>query len=261
MNMTPSDWMNMKPSDWMDATRSDWMNRTSGLWNKSFSEMINATPTDWWAMVYGPGTGMPSAGMSSAWTSATAQGQRRRGWDGRECDEDTERWQTHHHHGCRRCGSDPCQCACCIGDVDFAVYSRLGEQRVIPIVLENERRRDKQITLELSGWTTRGGNVAPVETVLLEPKAFTLATCGEQKITLVVKVAASDGRNTGEPNPPQQPGGGDTGRTSQPDVDNCLVATADLRLVGCDHRPLRIAVAVLPRDCDPYTVPCGCTCC
>ena len=85
-------------------------------------------------------------------------------------------------------GPDPCQCLCCIGDVDFAIYSRVGEQRVLPIVIENERRRETQVTAELSPWTTRGGKVAPVETVGLEPKVFTLPACGVQKVTLVVKV-------------------------------------------------------------------------
>jgi hypothetical protein len=91
-----------------------------------------------------------------------------------------------------------------------------------------------------------------VDTVLLEPKTFTLAACGEQKITLVVKI-----RDDGERG--EQPGEG--GHRPLPDIDECLVATADLRLAGCDHRPIRIAMAILPRHCDPYTVTCGCTCC
>jgi hypothetical protein len=129
--------------------------------------------------------------------------------------------------------------------VDFAIYSRVGEERVVPILVENERRRDKQIALELSGWTTRGGKTAPVDTLQLEPKTFSLSACAEQRVSLVVKVRGPD----------------PAGDQKTPDVDDCLVATADLRVVGCDHRPLRIAVAILPRDCDPYTVSCGCTCC
>lgn len=121
---------------------------------------------------------------------------------------------------------------------------------MIPIVVANERRREKQITLELSGWTTRGGNAVPVETVSLEPKAFTLAACGEQKVTLAVRISEPAGGG---------PAGTEPARRT--DVDDCLVATADLRLVGCDHRSLRIAVAILPGDCDPYRVGCGCTCC
>jgi hypothetical protein len=97
--------------------------------------------------------------------------------------------------------------------------------------------------------------------VLLEPKTFTIPACGEQKVTLVVKTR-DDGRTDGTPNEAatgRQPGEG--GARTIPDVDDCLVATADLRVVGCDHRPIRIAVALLPRDCDPFTVPCGCSCC
>jgi hypothetical protein len=46
-----------------------------------------------------------------------------------------------------------------------------------------------------------------------------------------------------------------------PDVDDCLVAVGDLRVEGCDIRSVRIAVAILPRDCSPYEIECGCCCC
>jgi hypothetical protein len=182
----------------------------------------------------------------------------------REWEEDYERRKKHHHrHECRRCGRDDCECYCCIGDVDLVVYARAGEQRVIQIVLENERHRDKEVTLELSNWTTRGGKAAPVETVFLEPKSFTILACGEQNVTLVVKIGGAEQTVAGKQKEESQPGTSDAASTQQrlPDVDECITATADLRLVGCDHRPLRIAVAILPRDCDPYRVSCGCTCC
>ena len=96
-----------------------------------------------------------------------------------------------------------------------------------------------------------------MDTVRLEPKTFSLAACAEQKITLIVKVRDDAASTNPNPNPNQdQP----PAQTSLPDVDDCLVATADIRLIGCDHRPIRVAVAVLPRDCDPYEVSCGCTC-
>jgi hypothetical protein len=126
--------------------------------------------------------------------------------------------------------------------VDVVVYTRVGEQRVVPIAVTNERRRERTISLELSSWTTPGGNAGPVDTVLLEPREFTLAPCGEQHVTLVIKAGAADRENLA-------------------DVDSCQVITADLRLVGCDHRSVRIAVAILPRFCDPYWISCGCTCC
>ena len=112
------------------------------------------------------------------------------------------------------------------------------------------RNCETQITLELSNWTSKGGKESPVSTVVLTPTTFTLAPCEEKEIVLVVKVGDLG-----------QPGNDNPDRTRVPDVDDCVVAVADLRLEGCDHRPLRIAIAILPRTCDPYRVECGCSCC
>lgn len=137
----------------------------------------------------------------------------------------------------------------------MVIYARVGEQRVIPLVVENERRREKTITVELGAWHTRGGGAAPVETVSFEPKSFTLAPCAERELLIAVKIAA--------PQRPQTPGDSrdDEAERRPRDVDECLVAIADLTLTGCDHRPIRIAIAILPRDCDAFTVGCGCGCC
>jgi hypothetical protein len=61
--------------------------------------------------------------------------------------------------------------------------------------------------------------------------------------------------------PGRLPDGDDDSGRRVPDVDDCLVAVADLRIQGCDTRPLRIAVAILPRDCNRYEVHCGDRCC
>ncbi len=195
----------MKPSDWMQMTPSDWMNRTfSGWWNKSYGDLINTKPSDWWTILYGAGTATQASGAPPTMPPAgTVQKHHRhhRHPAGCCCEECSHSRRHHDDHDCHRCGPDPCECFCCIGDVDLAVYSRVGEQRVIPVVVENERRRDKQITLELSDWTTRGGKPAPVETVALEPKTFTLAACAQQKVTLVVRVRGDDTATTNQPNP------------------------------------------------------------
>ena len=257
-SQTQTDWTNMSLSDWMDITPSEWMDRMRSGWDASYADLMNTSPSDWWARLYNAGMSQPAA-----FVGTPAERQRPYG----AYERDPRHRHHHHHDPCPRCGHDPCECYCCIGDVDLAVYSHVGEQRVIQMVIENERHREAEITLEFSDWTTRSGKAAPVETVLLEPKSFTLASCGEQNVTLVVKIgAATDQTRTTDAEKEKaatEAGAlaGTPDRTKLPDVDDCLVATADLRLVGCDHRPLRIAVAILPRDCDPYRVHCGCTCC
>ena len=44
-------------------------------------------------------------------------------------------------------------------------------------------------------------------------------------------------------------------------VDRCEVAYATLRAEGCSVRPVVLAVALLPDDCDDYRRPCSCGCC
>ena len=44
------------------------------------------------------------------------------------------------------------------------------------------------------------------------------------------------------------------------DVDSCVSAYADVRFEGC-ARPQRVAVVVLPAECDAVDVGCDCGCC
>jgi hypothetical protein len=243
-NMSASDLMNVTPATWMDAALPGWRDR-------SYGDYLRATPADWMSMMY------PSM------SGGTQPGTRRRHWQHRHhehhhrhrggcdcgCHEHRHGDCEHRHHrehGCHDCGCD-CECCCCIGDVDIVVYARVGEQRVVPIVVENEHRRESDVRLELSEWTTRAGNAAPVQTVVLEPTEFKLAPCGRENVTLALRVEAAAGeQREGE---------------APKDVETCLVATADLRLLGCEHRPVRIAVAIVPRYCDPCRIACGCCCC
>ena len=250
----------VRQPDWMNMTLLEGMDRLYPGWRgRRYHERLRSPSTDWLTSLYAQYTGMadPSAGQSGSQAARSYYPAPHRG----DCDCEECRHHRHHHHHhhrdddhCHHCRPDACECICCIGDVDMVVYARVGEQRVIPLIVENERRREKAITVELGAWHTRGGGAAPVETVSFEPKSFTLAPCAERKILIAVKIAA----------PPHSPAGnateGDASR-APPDVDACLVATADLTLTGCDHRPIRIAVAILPRDCDPFTVGCGCGCC
>jgi hypothetical protein len=153
--------------------------------------------------------------------------------------------------GCEECcwpcaPCDPCHCRCCISDADLLIYSRLGERRVVPLRIENRWRRERDIKLELSGWTTHGGKAGPI-TAALEPpgSTFKLGPCAVRFVTLVVET------------PPGERGEGDR----LIDVDDCVVYYADLRVEGCDIRPIRIALALLPRDCRAYDIACRCSCC
>ncbi len=57
--------------------------------------------------------------------------------------------------GCGRCGDD-CHCMCCVDGADLVVETRLGERRVVTLEVVNERRRERDITLELGAFTTQG---------------------------------------------------------------------------------------------------------
>jgi hypothetical protein len=279
------------PVDWMNTPAFDLLDRLlpEGWRDRSYSDLLRASPTDWMRWMY-PQYAQQAAGAppyAGLWPYAGMQGYPApQQYGGAPTTAPSKQaWYdarpTHHpphprgcrcpkcceRECCRHCGPDPCACYCCIGEVDFVVYARVGEQRVIPILVENERRREKDITVELSPWRTRGGGTAPVDTVAVTPKTFKLPPCGEKEV--VVGVRVREPADTGN----QAPASADTqagisvtteGRTPErelKDVDGCVVVTADLTLVGCDHRPIRIAVAILPRDCDPFRVTCGCGCC
>ena len=148
------------------------------------------------------------------------------------------------------CYHDPCHCRCCICDSDLVVYARLGERRIVPIQIENHRRREREITLELSDWTTSGGKKIAIQAEILPSKKFVLEACAEKEIILVIdikQVELDESRKAGE--------------ARLPDVDDCLVVYADLLVEGCGIRPVHIALALLPRDCFPYVIHCDCVCC
>jgi hypothetical protein len=186
--------------------------------------------------------------------------------------------------GCPTCAPDPCSCRCCVTDADLVIEARVGERRIVPVIIENKWRRARDVEVELSSFTTVSDAVQVAAEIVGEA-TFTLAPCGHQEIVLVVNIggqavltpAPSQPTNPTSPNNPnnQSRAAGKNAATTDgpvatpapvgtrqlPDVDRCLVAYADLRIKGCDLRSVRVAVAILPRDCEAFTVDCGCSCC
>jgi hypothetical protein len=180
-------------------------------------------------------------------------------------------YKQHKHHGrrkhehgcgcgCEPCYRDDCHCTCCIVNADLVAHTRLGERRLVPLTIENNRRREREIKLELSDFSSKGGRPSGVTGRLLTDDEFTLASCEQREVLIGIEVgeerdddASRDKTSDGEDS--QSEG------KKLPDVDECRVAYADLRIVGCDNRPIRIAVATLPRDCHDYRIDCGCACC
>jgi hypothetical protein len=153
-----------------------------------------------------------------------------------------------HECGCE--AENPCHCTCCIVDADVVIYAYLGERRLFPIVIENDRRREKKVRLTLGDFTTHAGKPAPIKGMLLPPTEFELGPCASKNIVMVIdgSVAEQDGQTK-------------AGSRAVPDVEGCTVYYADLRVDGCEMRPLRIAVAIAPRDCGAYRINCHSCCC
>jgi hypothetical protein len=160
-----------------------------------------------------------------------------------------------HRDKWRSCGRDDCHCRCCVVNADLVVYARAGEHRIVPLVIDNDRRREREIRLELSDFVSKGGSATSVTSRLLSPQEFTLGPCHEQEVVIEIDIAP-----VAEKEPSKSDKTGEAGERLL-DVDDCEVAYADLRIVGCENRPVRIAVATLPRDCHSYRVDCSCGCC
>jgi hypothetical protein len=157
---------------------------------------------------------------------------------------------------CPRCMPDDCHCRCCVASADLLVYARAGERRMVPLVLENNRRRERAVELELSDWTSHDGRSTQVTGQLAPPTTFILQPCEERTVLLAIEVVGKQADTAIDAKATT-----DTNRTPAPNLDECMVFYADLRVKGCDIRPIRIAVAVLPGDCAAYRIDCRCVCC
>lgn len=198
-----------------------------------------------------------------------------------------------HRHGTSGCGcgcgcdTEPrrdCHCECCIVEADVLIHARCGEVRRIPVTFANDTRRERPVTLTLEKFVTAGGRDLqwPAQ---LSATSFTLRPCDEQTVVVSVAIRCrADGDEAEQVKPGQTPAGhpgtvtpaatavnvagaavATPAATAVIDragrVDRCEVGYATLRADGCLVRPVIVAVAVLPDDCDAYHRPCGCGCC
>ena len=159
--------------------------------------------------------------------------------------------------GCRDCRGDcDCHCECCVCDADVLVNARCNETRRIPVTFENDTRREKPVKLTLEKFVSAGGKDVGWGGQLSETE-FTLKPCDEHTVIVTVQVKC-DSFGGGTQTPGTTDGPKDVKRGT---LDRCEVAYATLRAEGCLVRPVVIAVAVLPDDCDAYRRPCSCGCC
>jgi len=161
---------------------------------------------------------------------------------------------------CKHCGRDDCHCRCCVHDADLLINARVFERRIVPLVIENSRRRERDVKLELSEFSSsRRDESLFVAGKIVSPIEFTLGPCEERAVILVVESADKDRdeKVKAEFDPSvarevavadvEQPGKDEPRELRFGDVDECHVFYADLRVEGCDIRPIRIALALLPR--------------
>ncbi len=178
-----------------------------------------------------------------------------------------------HDHGPCDCDSD-CDgknaCRCCIPDADVVLHARAGEQRVIPFLLRNPWRRDREVTVAVGPWQVSDGGRLEVTSVIDAGESLTLQPCEKRvvRLRIVVRAICDNGQSgtDGTPGDTKNKTGSDTkGNVPKDpqldcDVDSCASAYADVRFEGCS-RPQRVAVVVHPASCDAIALPCDCGCC
>jgi hypothetical protein len=201
-------------------------------------------------------------------------------------DHDCGHHGQHDHQGCGchdQCGCGDV-CDCCVPAADVIVRARAGEVRVVPFTLHNPWRREREVTLEVGPWHGCDGDDLVIRAFLEEQKVV-LAPCEDRVVRLLISTRGTgdDGSTSTRVVPdlgaqdapadtkakptraaaaaarePEDVPVGTGGRLT--DVDACVSAYADVRFEGC-ARPQRVAVVVLPAECDAVDVGCDCGCC
>jgi hypothetical protein len=156
----------------------------------------------------------------------------------------------HGHHDCNcdgrehahSCGCHDGGCGCTARDADLVIVARVGERRVIPLVLHNEWRRERPVTIGVSAFRPCDPCAEDVEIAVdTEPRGeLVLAACSRTVVDIIVALP-------------------DKNRDKMP-LTRCTTMYGDISTDGC-ARPVRLAVVVLPRECDAHEIDCcGCGC-
>jgi hypothetical protein len=193
--------------------------------------------------------------------------------DGRGCcDDRDDHWKGHWRHR-------DCRCDCCIVDADIVVFARMGEIRVVPIEVANDTRKVREnVEVSVSEIRSGGGKALPWATLVNPRGPLTLEPCSRTKLELLVHIGCEPSQVPDKAENPSRARGAAKAasepatstepldlavarREGCPDVDCCEVGYTTIRLDGCVIRPIVVAIAVLPLQCDAYRAGCSCSCC
>jgi hypothetical protein len=156
-----------------------------------------------------------------------------------------------------------------VPEADIVLRVRAGERRVVPFTLRNEMRRDREVSLQVGPFHPCAGDELVVKAKFVEGEKLTLEPCEHRQVHLLVSAGPAKARElatgtVGRTKPDLEHGavGGEVVvvELAYDDVERCSTAYADVRFEGCG-RPMRLAVVVVPSECDAVDVPCGCGCC
>lgn len=158
--------------------------------------------------------------------------------------------------GCCHDEQEDCSCNCCIQCADVVQYAYCSETRKIPITFDNDTRRERQVSLQMGGFSTDSGNQLPWKASLSETK-FTLGPCSRKSIFIAVNIDCGQGSSTEDS--ASTGAAGNVPRIGT--VESCRVGYARLVADGCLIRPIIVAIAVLPDHCRAHRISCLCGCC
>ena len=176
-----------------------------------------------------------------------------------------------HAHGQAhtRCDCES-RCGCGIPDADIVLHARAGEERVIPFLLRNPWRREREVTVAVGAWHVCDGGRLEVRSEVDAGESLTLQPCENRVVRLGIRVQGicDDTTNTKGDTKGDTKGNTKGDPTNVPtderrfgcDVEFCASAYADVRFEGC-ARPQRVAVVVHPASCNAFELPCDCGCC